>query len=104
MLANSWVSGEALKARNILHDVILHKKAFFNASYANYDECLANKFRLIPDIHEQKTLETDIDKMVQARMFKNELPQFSKIIEDISLLEKNKHYHMKNLNQQPEAF
>lgn len=87
MLANSWVGDMALKSSDILHDVLHHKKAFFNASYANYDECLANKFRLIPNDNEQKILETDMHKMWQSRMFQNGAPRFSEIIRDLSLLE-----------------
>ena len=48
MLNNSWVCAMALSRSDIFKSVIEYKKAFFNASYACYDDCLNAKFKLIP--------------------------------------------------------
>lgn len=89
MLANSWVGKEAFSHQHILQDVVAHKKAFFNASYANYDDCVANKFRLLPDEEDKARLIDDYNKMRDADMFFNsEPPQFEKILETLIQLEK----------------
>lgn len=47
-LSKSWLRADALKDKALLNDVLQVKKAFFNASYANYDKCDNKEFRLIP--------------------------------------------------------
>jgi hypothetical protein len=59
-----------------------------NASYANYDDCLAEKFRLIPTIDYLKTLEQDFLQMIAAGMFYEPPPTFNEIIETLRKLEK----------------
>lgn len=88
MLTNSWIGKEALAKREILADVIRHKKAFFNASYSHYDDCLNNRLRLIPNPEEQKNLEEDYRKMVDSAMFQHEPPPFGEIIKVLTDLEK----------------
>ncbi len=87
MLSNSWVKDKALASENILKNVVEHKKAFFNAKYANYDDCLNRKFRLIPTEPYLKKLEQDFTQMVAAGMFHELPPTFDKIVEDIRRLE-----------------
>lgn len=41
MLADHIHGQAALADRALLADVVKHKKVFYNASYANYDACLA---------------------------------------------------------------
>lgn len=86
MLSNSWAGEQALANNNILKSVIEHKKAFFNASYANYDDCLAGKFRLIPTTPHLKTLEQDFTQMIAAGMFYESPPAFNEIIETLRKL------------------
>lgn len=87
MLNNSWVGERALSDSGILKNVIEHKKAFFNASYANYDDCLSKKFRLIPNISYLEALEKDFTQMIDAGMFHELPPTFEAIIETLSKLE-----------------
>jgi hypothetical protein len=87
MLNNSWVGEKALASIDVLKDVIEHKKAFFNASYANYDDCLLGKFFLIPNEKGLKNLENDFKSMIEANMFYESPPKFNKIIEELKILE-----------------
>ena len=87
LLSSSWVGEEALRQVNILNSVIQYKKAFFNASYANYDDCLVGKFKLIPDEKELKSLSDDFKKMVDAGMFQKNPPNFKIIIASLMKLE-----------------
>lgn len=80
MLNNSWVGAQALSRHDILESVVDHKKAFFNASYANYDDCLSGKFRLIPGIEYLKNLKQDFSQMMSAGMFHEEPPTFDNIV------------------------
>lgn len=86
-LEKSWVGPEALKHPNILHDVIDHKKAFFNASYAHYDDCLSNKFRIIPSTESLQGLIDDYHQMQQAGLFSTQAPDFSEIKDILAKLE-----------------
>lgn len=87
-LSKSWVVEKALTNRKLLEDVIVHKKAFFNASYANYDLCLDGKFRLIPNEDEVMNLKSDFIKMQNAGMFSELLVSFDNLIEAVRNLEK----------------
>ncbi|MDR3491567.1 MAG: nucleotidyl transferase AbiEii/AbiGii toxin family protein [Gammaproteobacteria bacterium] len=84
-LFQSWVGKNALSDRKLLEDVIVHKKAFFNASYANYDDCLNKKFRLIPGLDEIKNLKSDFNKMENSGMIRES--SFDNFIEIIKQLE-----------------
>lgn len=46
------IGDSVLKNKALLNDVLMIKKAFFNAGYANYDKCEIKQFRLTPDISE----------------------------------------------------
>lgn len=87
MLANSWVGEQALLSHDILESVVEHKKAFFNSSYANYDDCLAQKLRLIPEKAYLKDLERDFLKMVDSGMFHGKSLRFDEIAEGLRVLE-----------------
>lgn len=86
-LAQSWVRDRALSNRQLLEDVIVHKKAFFNASYANYDACLNRLFRLIPKEDEILNLKLDYMKMYKSGMFSDDLISFDSLMEAIKQLE-----------------
>ncbi len=87
MLNHSWVMAEALSNRKILESVVEHKKAFFNASYANYDECLTGRFRLIPTASYLENLKQDFSKMIEAGMFYEASPSFDEIKVSLENLE-----------------
>ena len=87
MLDQSWVGKEALLRVDILKDVILYKKAFFNASYAHYDDCLQGLLRLIPEENNKKNLSSDFSKMINAAMFYEPPPSFSNIMDNLKILE-----------------
>ena len=87
LLTYSWVGTSALEQQHILKDVIQHKKAFFNANYTHYDDCLTGKFRLIPNPDELRHLETDLKKMKEAGMFQTMPPSFETIIITLSEME-----------------
>ncbi|MBS0357722.1 MAG: nucleotidyl transferase AbiEii/AbiGii toxin family protein [Proteobacteria bacterium] len=87
MLNNSWVGEQALSSSEILKSVIEHKKAFFNASYANYDDCLSQKFRLIPTASYLENLEQDFRQMIEAGMFHEPPLKFDQITESLKILE-----------------
>ncbi len=77
----------ALNDINLLKDVITFKKAFFNASYANYEDCLNKQFRLIPDASNLTGLEKDYHAMIDSGMFYKTPPKFDDIIETLKKLE-----------------
>lgn len=79
---------------NQLKEVIKIKKAFYDASYANYDECLTGKLHLIPNANHLHLLKTDFHKMLEEKMFYGEQPNFDNIIQEMSKLE----YKINNTN------
>ena len=68
--------------------VVRHKQVFFNASYANYEACLANELRLIPGEDAIAELRTDYEKMLGAGMMYGESPSFDDIIAGIREIER----------------
>ncbi len=87
MLANCEIGALALGDRNLLADVVKHKKMFCNAGYANYDACLVGQLRLIPDTDVLSALHNDFRRMVDAGMFIGEPPSFDLIVERLRALE-----------------
>lgn len=87
MLNNSWVGDEALSSGKILNSVIEYKKAFFNASYAHYDDCMVGKFCLIPKEPYLESLRQDFSKMVKVGMFHEIPPTISEIVNSLKILE-----------------
>lgn len=87
MLNNAWVGPEALSHLEILKSVIEHKKAFFNASYTHYDDCLSGKFLLVPTGVALENLKQDFKQMLAAGMFHKLPPTFKTIIEGLEQLE-----------------
>jgi hypothetical protein len=80
-------SKHSLNERELLVDVIKHKKLFYNASYANYDACLKGGFKLLPEESLLEALRKDFDQMLEAGMFYS-TPSFDEIIRHLSQLEK----------------
>jgi hypothetical protein len=87
MLADLSHGDEALANRDLLADVVKHKKVFYNTGYANYDACLAGQLRLIPDEAALAGLREDFQHMVGAGMFIGEPPTFDTLINRLRVLE-----------------
>jgi hypothetical protein len=87
ILNNSWVVTQALARDDILNSVIEYKKAFFNASYANYDDCLDGHCKLIPSIDNLANLKSDFLMMIDAGMFYQDPPSFDEMIMSLKKLE-----------------
>ncbi len=86
-LSNSDIKRKALADKELFKDVLQVKRAFFNASYANYDKCENNEFVLIPAENEIKQLQADYKKMIDSAMFLNEPVSFNEIIDDLTKLQ-----------------
>ncbi len=87
MLADLVIGHEALADRDLLVDVIKHKKVFYNASYANYDACLEGQFRLLPNEKAMSALRKDFQLMIDSGMFIENPPSFDAIINRLRTLE-----------------
>jgi hypothetical protein len=87
MLADSPSGLAAMENRNLLSDVVKHKKVFYNTSYANYDACLVGELRLLPDDPVLAALASDFKQMIDAGMFIGEPPAFDQIITRLRALE-----------------
>ncbi|MES9887785.1 MAG: nucleotidyl transferase AbiEii/AbiGii toxin family protein [Candidatus Sedimenticola sp. 6PFRAG1] len=88
MLATHDSGKAAINNRALFEDVVRHKQVFFNASYANYEACLANELRLIPGEDAIAELRTDYEKMLGAGMMYGESPSFDDIIAGIREIER----------------
>ena len=87
MLSAGTIGSDALYDRKLLEEVVAHKQVFFNASYANYDDCLEGKLRLLPDDDDLAGLARDYAKMNQAGMFYASPPSFDDLKQSIADLE-----------------
>jgi hypothetical protein len=87
MLADHAHGQTAVADRALLADVVKHKKVFYNASYANYDACLAGQLRLIPEDTALAALRNDFQRMIGAGMFIGEPPAFDAIVDRLRALE-----------------
>ena len=87
MLNHSSIGLEALDRLDILDSVLEYKRAFFNASYANYDNCKTGDLRLIPFSEYHEALEKDYAMMIDAGMFYQTPPLFSEMIISLEKLE-----------------
>lgn len=60
LMLTEHASGKAaIDNRELFEDVVRHKQIFYNSAYANYEACLANELRLIPDAEVVAELRTD---------------------------------------------
>lgn len=87
-LAQSDVKEKALADKELLNDVLLIKKSFFNAGYANYDKCENKQFVLVPTQNEIKQLTADYTAMSKSAMFMSKPPPFDQIIDQLNKLQK----------------
>ncbi len=88
-LAAHDVGRAALADRALLEDVVRHKKVFFHAGYANYDQCLDGRLRLVPDDDQLPALRADYDTMRAAAIVADNAPGFAVLVEEIRILEAN---------------
>ena len=86
-LSRHDVGRAALSNRALLRDVVRHKTVFFNSRYANYDQCLDGRLRLVPDHDQCPGLRSDYDAMRAARIVGAEAPEFDVLIEQIRSVE-----------------
>lgn len=87
MLNKSHIGVESLERLDILESVLEYKRAFFNASYANYDDCQKGKLCLIPSSENQEALSKEYARMIDADMFYQTPPLFTEIIAALQSLE-----------------
>lgn len=88
LLSEHNTSETAISSLPLLQNVLKHKKAFYNSSYANYDDCLKGNFKLVPPDNILKELEHDFNCMLESGMFYGNQPDFHNIIIQVSRLEK----------------
>lgn len=77
----------AIQNITLLKDVVALKSVFFNAGYANYDQCLAGNFLLIPDQEGLTHLEHDFNKMNDAKMFYGSSVSFTEMMAAVKDIE-----------------
>lgn len=80
MIYQSQFGQTAIQNKALLTAVVNHKKAFFNESNANYDQCLQGKFNLIPTGEQLAQLQLDYEKMIGSNMFYGKLKSFNEVI------------------------
>ena len=86
-LADHAVGQAALSDRDLLQNVVQHKKVFFHVGDANYDQCLDGRLRLVPDDDQLPALQSDYDAMRNARIVGDDAPEFDALIERLRILE-----------------
>lgn len=89
MLSRHQVGKNAINNRDLLHEVIEHKKIFFNSGYANYDSCLNGNIKLLPTDDSLKQLKHDYNNMLASNLMYQTPPSFEKIVEEIKELEQS---------------
>ena len=87
MLAEMKIGHEAVNNRQLLADVVKHKKVFYHTSYANYDACLNGGLQLIPNNTALSPLHEDYQKMIDAGMFIGQHHAFTNVIGRLRHLE-----------------
>ncbi|AMQ90943.1 hypothetical protein ASQ50_09005 [Marinobacter sp. LQ44] len=87
MLAGHPAGQSAVKNRELFEEVVRHKKVFFHTGYANYDECLDGRLKLLPETDTLEGLRGDYEKTVEAGMMYSTPPSFEDIIDSIRYLE-----------------
>lgn len=89
MLSRHTSGQAAIQNRDLLEDVVRHKKVFFKASYANYEACLESQLQLLPEDESLDGLRADYEKMIGAGMMYQAPPTFDEIVESIRQLEQD---------------
>ncbi len=81
------IGRDALQDRALLEDVVRHKKVFFHAGNANYDECLDGRLRLVPDEDQLPDLKADYEDMYDAGAIGGDAAEFDALMERLRILE-----------------
>jgi len=85
MLARSKVRQEALAQLELLTDVAKHKKVFFPATWARYDDARPGTLRLVPNRGLSSALARDYEEM--AEYFFEDPPSFETLLAELEDLE-----------------
>lgn len=88
MLSQHAYGQAAVRNRELLKDVVRHKKVFFKAAYANYDACLESQLQLLPQDETLDGLRADYEKMIDAGMMYKTAPTFDEIVESTQQLQR----------------
>lgn len=84
-LLQSYVKENAVNMPELLRQVSEHKKIYFRAGWAKYEEAVQGSLRLVPNATALKALENDYNMMKE--MFYGEVVQWDAIIEEIRSFE-----------------
>lgn len=87
MLATTEHGAAALADRGVLAEVVKHKRIFYNATYARYDQCLDGALRLVPDAEDLAGLADDYRAMVASGMFYGPILSFPTLLAALRELE-----------------
>ncbi len=74
-------------SRDLLGEVVKHKKQFFHYGFANYDDCINGNLRIVPRDHFKTVLASDFSAMIKAGMFYQDPPEFEEILEKLHHIE-----------------
>lgn len=84
-MINSSVLDEAMDDLSLLKEVVAFKAKFYPQGWANYQDAAKGNFRLLPEAHIRKTLESDYAQMQE--MIFGEYPAFNEILSVIGEFE-----------------
>jgi len=87
MLALSEIRGRALRDLNLLTAVAEHKRRFFRAAWARYEQARPGTLRLVPHDRLASELRRDYRKM--SEMFFDDAPDFDILLQTLSELERD---------------
>ncbi|CAM3969798.1 hypothetical protein BOTU111921_03855 [Bordetella tumbae] len=73
----------------LLADVLNIKETFYRSGFSHYGLCQAGGLRLIPDEMLMRALQRDYQTMLDAQMFYGESLDFQRVIERLSVLERD---------------
>jgi hypothetical protein len=88
VLADHEIGKRSVSDRAMLTDVVKHKKVFFYSAHANYDACLSDELRLVPDGALLDVLNTDFGRMIDDKMFDVAPPGSDTIVSRLKALER----------------
>jgi hypothetical protein len=87
MMAEGKIRDEALADKELLAQVVKHKKTFYPSGWARYDAARPGSLRLVPPENRLNALEEDYKKM--GVMILGKQPPFGWILERLTTLERD---------------
>lgn len=87
MMAGGKIKDEALDDKDLLAQVVKHKKTFYSSGWARYDLARPGSLRLVPPDSRIRPLEQDYKKM--GVMMFGEQPRFGWVLDRLGVLEKD---------------